>query len=144
MRKHLIVIRHISKFLLVLIFCLVLVAYFFAYQKVFKQQDFTDKGKQVELTQTSNFAKEQLSLQQDINRFLDVYFKQDFESQEDRLAFVQIEYVRFLDYQLVEVENQDLLVDFVRVLGSMVDKIQNNNLDLTSEETKLKGLYKNL
>ena len=101
----------------------------------------SEKNESSALTKLENFDNQQLDLQADIERFIDVYFQQEFVDPEDRLKFVQVEYMRFLDYQLVNEDEQNLQVEFVTILGKIIDKINNKNFDFQAEDQQLADFY---
>ena len=140
MKKHVKYSRNISSIFLIVLFVLTAVAYFFAFQYLDNDSN-SEKNESSALTKLENFDNQQLDLQADIERFIDVYFQQEFVDPEDRLKFVQVEYMRFLDYQLVNEDEQNLQVEFVTILGKIIDKINNKNFDFQAEDQQLADFY---
>ncbi|MBT5337842.1 hypothetical protein HN643_02915 [Candidatus Falkowbacteria bacterium] len=141
MKKHVKISRNISSVFLILLFVLTAVAYFFAFQYFEKELNSNQIESSTTLTEVENFDNQQLDLQADIKRFIDVYFQQEFTNPKDRLQFVQVEYMRFLDYQMSNEAEQNLQIEFVTILGKMIDKINNQNFDFQEEDQQLADFY---
>ena len=86
---------------------------------------------------------EELSFDEDVYRFLYVYFTQEFRQVEDRALFVKLEAKRFFKMEVADIEKDKkelLLVNLTKVL----DKIENNQYDFEAEDLELKNLLDSL
>jgi len=145
----------ISLILIAIVFILVVIAYFFVYQ--YQTQGkftlFPDKEQELitpmaGLTKSEEFAKsnvqEDLSFEEDLARFLKVYFDQEFSSGDKKQEFIKLEYSRFASYPTKGEQEKQLLKEFINHLGKMVSKADAPDYDFEKEESELFALYQRL
>lgn len=124
--------------ILILLFVVIVVSYFFIFREIA-----LDRGSWVEesagLTDETITAIDELELKKDMLRFLDVYFKQKFDNDQDRQVFVEKEYERFLTHTTATGAEQDLLARFISDLGEL---LKNGGKDIFLNKTAEQDLLK--
>jgi len=130
---------YFSALIIVIIFLIIAFLAVLTYRFNYAKTDF-----QAETKFAAMQASEELPLQEDLNRFLQVYFEQQFENSADRLRFLQIEYRRF-SFIIPEEEDQlEWKKILIQNLGSILNKLQSGNTDLNDENTALAQLRQQL
>lgn len=128
--------RFITTFIIVAMFVVFVLVYFYGFhylnQGYFHRKVVTNYEEQM--------IKPELSLEKDIDRFLQVYFNQEFQNFGDKENFIKIEHQRFSHYPFIRKADQELGRILVANLGRILDKIEQQNLDFTAEEAELKKL----
>ncbi len=131
--------------LLVVLFLIIVIAYFFIYQKYSAKPDIVAVSSEPSsLTAESLSDKHSLTLQADVKRFLDVYFSQEFSSSEQKADFIQKEYVRFLDYSASNEADQELIIKFISYLNKIVSQVNAGQTDFSEINNQLMVFYNSI
>jgi len=107
--------------ILILIFLGLTIAYFFVFQANVQKKSATNAP----LTVLPASDIDELELRKDMLRFLEVYFNQKFDNNEDKQIFVKKEYERFLVHSVATGAEQDLLARFISDLGQIMEQMKN-------------------
>ena len=125
--------------LIIVIFCLLLIGYYFAFQKIYKPV-----SENIQLTESDNFVNNQISFNQDVKRFISVFLNQKFSSNQEKIDFINHEYSRYLEYRAQTDKEQKLISELNQILSNVLAKSFQNNFDFLREEQQLKNIYQTL
>ena len=121
--------------LIIFIFGLVVIAYFFVYQKFMKEKELS-----FEIVDNRPVVSEGLSFQADVNRFLTVYDTQEFISPQDLYNFLVLELNRFLVYPAQTKEDESVKLVLTENIKKILIKMEEGDSSIDEEQLALRSL----